>query len=104
MGKVDKEELKILEKIFWATGSITNAVNLLNLLESKKGDYSRIDRDKNNKVIIICHSYKYGDVELSHSVSMFILKGRNKCGNLKDEPSSPATRYHNYYHMKKGER
>lgn len=100
MGKVDKEELKILEKIFWATGSITNAVNLLNLLESKKGDYSRIGRDENNKVIIICHLDEYGDVELSHSVSMYILKGRS----LKDETSNPRVRYHNYYHMKKGER
>lgn len=100
MEKVDKEELKILQIIFCSTAKIINAITLFDIVESDKKGYNRIGRDKNNKVIIICHLDKYGDVELSHSTSMYILKGRS----LKDGTSNPRVRYHNYYHMKKGER
>ena len=100
------EKLEVLKKALNNAGEIQNAMNLINSLAFSEddfyGNYSRIGRDKNNKVIIICSFYDsyfdvYRDVELPHSTSLFILKGRNLKGGL----STPMARYHAWNYINK---
>lgn len=101
-----ENKLEILKKALNNAGEIQNAVNIINSLANNEddfyGNYSRIERDKNNKVIIICSFYDsyfdvYRDVELPHSTSMFILKGRSLNGGL----STPMGRYHAWNYISK---
>ena len=97
-----EQKLEILKKALNNAGEIENAMNVINSLAFNEdnfyGNYSRIGRDKNNKVIIICSFYDsyfdvYRDVELPHSTSLFILKGRNL--------STPMARYHAWNYINK---
>ena len=101
-----EQKLEILKKELNNAGEIENAMNVINSLAFNEdnfyGNYSRIGRDKNNKVIIICSFYDsyfdvYRDVELPHSTSLFILKGRNLKGGL----STPMARYHAWNYINK---
>lgn len=101
-----EQKLEILKKALNNAGEIENAMNVINSLAFNEdnfyGNYSRIGRDKNNKVIIICSFYDsyfdvYRDVELPHSTSLFILKGRNLKGGL----STPMARYHAWNYINK---
>lgn len=102
------EKLEVLKKALNNAGEIQNAMNVISSLADSEddfyGNYSRIGRDKNNKVIIICSFYDsyfdvYRDVELPHSTSLFILKGRN----LKSGLSSPMARYYAWNYINKHE-
>lgn len=84
-----KKNLEVLKKALNNAGEIQNAVNVISSLADSEddfyGNYSRIGRDKNNKVIIICSFYDsyfdvYRDVELPHSTSLFILKRQKPKG------------------------
>lgn len=101
-----EQKLEVLKKALNNAGEIENAMNVINSLAFNEdnfyGNYSRIGRDKNNKVIIICSFYDsyfdvYRDVELPHSTSLFILKGRNLKGGL----STPMGRYHAWNYINK---
>lgn len=101
-----EQKLEVLKKALNNAGEIENAMNVINSLANNEdgfyGNYSRIGRDENNKVIIICSFYDshfdvYRDVELPHSTSMFILKGRNLKGGL----STPMSRYHAWNYINK---
>lgn len=101
-----EQKLEVLKKALNNAGEIQNAMNVINSLAFNEdnfyGNYSRIGRDKNNKVIIICSFYDsyfdvYRDVELPHSTSLFILKGRNLKGGL----STPMGRYHAWNYINK---
>jgi len=101
-----EQKLEVLKKALNNAGEIENAMNVINSLAFNEdnfyGNYSRIERDKNNKVIIICSFYDsyfdvYRDVELPHSTSLFILKGRNLKGGL----STPMARYHAWNYINK---
>lgn len=101
-----EQKLEVLKKALNNAGEIENAMNVINSLAFNEdnfyGNYSRIGRDKNNKVIIICSFYDsyfdvYRDVELPHSTSLFILKGRNLKGGL----STPMARYHAWNYINK---
>lgn len=101
-----EQKLEVLKKALNNVGEIENAMNVINSLADSEdgfyGNYSRIGRDENNKVIIICSFYDshfdvYRDVELPHSTSMFILKGRNLKGGL----STPMARYHAWNYINK---
>lgn len=101
-----EQKLEVLKKALNNAGEIENAMNAINSLAFNEdnfyGNYSRIGRDKNNKVIIICSFYDsyfdvYRDVELPHSTSLFILKGRNLKGGL----STPMARYHAWNYINK---
>ena len=101
-----EQKLEVLKKALNNAGEIENAMNVINSLAFNEdnfyGNYSRIGRDKNNKVIIICSFYDsyfdvYRDVELPHSTSLFILKGRNLNGGL----STPMARYHAWNYINK---
>ena len=101
-----EKKVEVLKKALNNAGEIQNAMNVINSLANNEdgfyGNYSRIGRDKNNKVIIICSFYDsyfdvYRDVELPHSTSLFILKGRNLKGGL----STPMGRYHAWNYINK---
>lgn len=101
-----EQKLEVLKKALNNAGEIENAMNVINSLAFNEdnfyGNYSRIGRDKNNKVIIICSFYDsyfdvYRDVELPHSTSLFILKGRSLRGGL----STPMARYHAWNYINK---
>jgi len=101
-----EQKLEVLKKALNNAGEIENAMNVINSLAFNEdnfyGNYSCIGRDKNNKVIIICSFYDsyfdvYRDVELPHSTSLFILKGRNLKGGL----STPMGRYHAWNYINK---
>lgn len=105
---MEKKKLEILKKALNNASEIQNAMNVINSLANNEddfyGNYSRIGRDENNKVIIICYFYDsyfdvYRGVELSHSTSIFILKGRSLKGGL----SSPMARYHAWNYINKHE-
>lgn len=105
---MESKKLEVLKSVLSNVGEIQNAMNIINSLANNEdgfyGNYSRIGRDKNNKVIIICYYYDdyfdiYRSVELSHSTSMFILKGRS----LKSGLSSPMARYHAWNYINKHE-
>ena len=100
---MENRNLEVLKKVLKNAGEIQNAMNVINN-DDFYGNYSRIGRDENNKVIIICYFYDsyfnvYRGVELSHSTSMFILKGRSLKGGL----SSPMARYHAWNYINKHE-
>lgn len=101
-----EQKLEVLKKALNNAGEIENAINVINSLADSEddfyGNYSRIGRDKNNKVIIICSFYDsyfdvYRDVELPHSTSLFILKSRSLKGGL----STPMGRYHAWNYINK---
>lgn len=101
-----EQKLEVLKKALNNAGEIENAMNVINSLAFNEdnfyGNYSCIGRDKNNKVIIICSFYDsyfdvYRDVELPHSTSLFILKGRNLKGGL----STPMGRYRAWNYINK---
>lgn len=101
-----EKKVEVLKKALNNAGEIQNAMNVINSLADSEddfyGNYSRIGRDKNNKVIIICSFYDsyfdvYRDVELPHSTSLFILKGRSLKGGL----STPMGRYHAWNYINK---
>lgn len=100
------KKLEILKKALNNAGEIQNAMNVISSLANNEddfyGNYSRIGRDENNKVIIICYFYDsyfdvYRGVELPHSTSMFILKSRSLKGGL----STPMARYHAWNYINK---
>lgn len=101
-----EQKLEVLKKALNNAGEIENVMNVINSLAFNEDNfyrnYSCIGRDKNNKVIIICSFYDsyfdvYRDVELPHSTSLFILKGRNLKGGL----STPMGRYHAWNYINK---
>lgn len=101
-----EQKLEVLKKALNNAGEIQNAMNVINSLADREddfyGNYSRIGRDKSNKVIIICSFYDsyfdvYRDVELPHSTSLFILKGRSLKGGL----STLMGRYHAWNYINK---
>lgn len=103
---MENRKLEILKTILNNAGEIQHELNVFNSIESCEGDFYgnfyRITRNEINKVIIICYYYDdyfdiYKSVELSHSTSMFILKGRN----LKSGLSSPMARYHAWNYINK---